>query len=138
MSKQTRDLGWRGEKIALTFLKKRRYHILQTNFSCPLGEIDLIAKQSNDIVFIEVKTRKSFNYGMPLDSITQKKKRQLVKTALFYLKKYKLIQEPCRFDVISVSIINQQTKPRIELIKDAFWCEEAYKSCWQGQNPVQL
>jgi putative endonuclease len=131
MSKRTRDLGAWGERIALRFLKKKNYHILESNFSCPLGEIDLIAKHNNETVFIEVKTRKGLSCGLPEDSITRKKKRQLVKTALFYLKKYNLVQEPCRFDVISISILNEHRKPKIELIKDAFWYEEAYEPCWQ-------
>ena len=137
MSKQTKTLGSWGEEIALTFLKKRHYHILETNFSCPLGEIDLIARHNSETIFIEVKTRKSFNCGIPEDSITQEKKRQLIKTALVYLKKHRLTQQPCRFDVVSISVINKQNKPRIELIKDAFWCEEAYESCWQELNPVR-
>ena len=124
------NLGRKGEKIAYGFLRKKGYRILAANFSCPLGEIDLIAKdRADEIVFIEVKTRKNFSYGMPEESITKRKKKQLIKTALFYLKRYGLIQHPSRFDVVSISFIGDRLE--IKLIKDAFWCEEVDKICWQ-------
>ncbi len=124
-------LGRKGERVAYGFLRKKGYRILAANFSCPLGEIDLIAEDSpGEIVFIEVKTRKDFSYGMPEESITKKKKKQLIKTALFYLKRYGLTENPCRFDIVAISFIGERLD--IKLIKDAFWREEVDKLCRRG------
>jgi len=115
-SKKT--LGKKGEEIALKYLKKKGYKILATNYRCPLGEIDIIAKYKKVIAFIEVKTRRSSTFGLPQESVNQRKQYQLSKVSLYFLKRYRLTKTKARFDVVSVLIDNDSEK--VELIQDAF------------------
>ncbi len=110
-------LGEKGEELAVKFLKKQGYKIIRQNYRTPIGEIDIIAKDGETLVFIEVKTRESIEYGMPFEAINRLKKRKIANVALLYLKKFKEMP-PCRFDV--VSIYYEKGKPEFELIKDAF------------------
>ena len=70
---ERRDLGKQGEEIALRFLKKKGYRIIQTNYSCKLGEVDIVAKEKDTLVFIEVKTRTSLAFGPPQLAVTPAK-----------------------------------------------------------------
>jgi putative endonuclease len=110
-------LGDKGEELASKFLKRAGYKIVSQNYRTPLGEIDIIALDGETLVFIEVKTRESIEFGMPFEAVNRLKKRKIAGTALLYLKKLK-DTPPCRFDV--VSICYKDGKPRFELIKDAF------------------
>jgi len=112
-----RDLGKRGEDIAITFLKKQKYRILQRNFRTHLGEIDIIAQDGDTVVFVEVKTRERDTFGEPFESVNYHKKRRLIKVASIYLKRFRDIP-PCRFDVISITF--RDNIPHLHLIKDAF------------------
>lgn len=114
-----KDVGRRGEKIAFAFLKKRGYHILDRNFRCPLGELDIVAEEGGQIVFIEVKARQSFNFGLPEESLNYPKKRRLTKLALFYLSRYNLKKVSSRFDVVAILLDGEKVKD-IHLIKNAF------------------
>ncbi len=88
-----------------------------------LGEIDLIAKESGNLVFIEVKTRTSLAMGSPAEQVTFHKRRQIVKTAQFYVKRYGIRDVPCRFDVVSV-LFARDKEPLIEIIPNAFMVGE--------------
>lgn len=112
------ELGKRGEDLAVFHLKKLRYKIIERNYRCNQGEIDVIALDKNILVFVEVKTRSSNKFGSPLTGITTKKQRQLVKTALFYLQKHRLFNRDARFDVVAVEI--DSGKERVNLIQNAF------------------
>lgn len=79
-----RDTGIRGEKLAKGFLKKQGYRILETNYRCPEGEIDIVAKDKDSLVFIEVRTKTSLEFGSPEESITLTKKGRLRATAARY------------------------------------------------------
>lgn len=114
-----KELGKIGEKVAEEFLKSQGYKILDTNFRCRLGEIDIIAVDNEYIVFIEVKTRRSFLYGFPVESINKKKKNALVKVAQTYLNLKNLKDIDVRFDIVEV-IIGEDNKRKIRLIKNAF------------------
>ncbi len=113
-----KDLGRKGEEVALRFLKKKGYRIIETNYVCKLGEMDLIAKEKDTLVFIEVKTRTSMQFGPPQLAVTNFKQRQLSKVALNFLKEKKLEDVKARFDV--VAILLSQKGEEIELIKNAF------------------
>ena len=92
-----------GENLAVKFLKSKNYKILQTNYSCPLGEIDIVAKDGETIVFVEVKTRASLKYGYPQEAITLQKMAHIKNSALFYLKQHCLLQgTPVRFDCVAI------------------------------------
>ena len=114
------ELGERGEKLAVDFLRKKGYHIVTVNFRCRLGEIDLIAREGNTTVFVEVKTRGSLEFGMPEESVTSGKQKQILKAALFYLKGKSLLDVNCRFDVVSIVVENNGKVKRLSLIKNAF------------------
>lgn len=115
----SRALGVLGEKLALSFLKHRGYRVLYTNYETPLGEIDLIAKDGESLVFVEVKTRRSGECGSPVESVTPRKRWQIVKVAQSYLNRFGLHDHPCRFDVVSIGLC-PPAAPEIELIQDAF------------------
>jgi len=120
MSKyKNKEIGKRGEKLAISYLKKRGYRILDKNFRCKIGEIDIVAENDGQIVFVEVKTRHNFNFGLPEEALNYFKRKRLSRLALFYLSNHHLQKKPCRFDV--VAILLEKEKPRdIHLIKNAF------------------
>lgn len=110
-------LGKEGEELALKFLKKNGYRILEKNYRTVFGEIDIIARDKDIIVFIEVKTRADDSFGNPFEAVTYKKREKIRKVALCYLKKIRK-EPPSRFDVLSINI--EDGKKQIEHIKDAF------------------
>ena len=114
-----RDTGILGEKLARDFLKKRGYHILETNYRCPHGEIDIIAKHKDSLVFIEVRAKKSLEFGSPEESITPAKKERMMTTAYHYQQTHDNLPPSWRIDVVAVEL-DQKGKPsRIELIENA-------------------
>ncbi len=119
MSYNRQNLGKAGEAIALNFLKKNNYTIITTNYRCKLGEIDIIARVDEYLVFIEVKTRSGTSHGHPLDAITVRKQRQIGKVAQYYLTENDLFDRAARFDVVSV-IISEGNKIKVEMIQNAF------------------
>jgi len=115
---QEKELGKKGEEIALRFLKKKGYKIIERNYVCKLGEMDIIAREKDTLVFVEVKTRTSMAFGPPQLAVNSTKQMQLSKVALYFLKEKHLEEVKARFDVVAVLL-----RPRgdeIELIKDAF------------------
>ncbi len=110
-------LGDEGEEIAMHYLKKRGYKIIERNHKNTFGEVDIIALHKGTLVFIEVKTRRTYEYGMPFEAVNHRKQEKLKKVALMYLKRLKK-EVPARFDVVSISFEEGETD--IELIPDAF------------------
>jgi len=110
--------GKDGEQIAVAYLKKQGYRIYETNFRCPLGEIDIIAREKDELVFIEVKTRKSRQLGYPEQAVGAAKQKKLSQLALWYLQKKKLTDTNARFDVIGITLLPAGNE--IKLIKNAF------------------
>jgi len=115
---EKKELGRKGEGKAIRFLKKRGYRIIEKNYVCKMGEMDIIAREKDTLAFIEVKTRTSTEFGPPQLAVNAPKQRQLSKVALNYLKEKKLEDVKARFDV--VAILLEQQGEKIELIKDAF------------------
>jgi len=114
-----RETGILGEKLARDFLKKRGYRIIETNYRSPTGEIDIIAKHKDYLVFVEVRTKKSLEFGSPEESITLTKMERLRTTALHYQQNHDKLPELWRIDVVAIEL-NQKGKPsRIELIENA-------------------
>ncbi len=124
MTLRKKELGEKGEEIAVRYLKSRGYRILERNYRIKLGEIDIIAEQGADLVFIEVKTRSDTLFGSPFDSVTAPKQRQLSKVALEYLSKRDCHDHPARFDVVGVLLKGVNTAQlkdaKVELIQNAF------------------
>lgn len=112
------DLGDRGEEAAEGFLRRRGYVIVERNFRCPLGEIDLIALERGTIVFVEVKTRRTHGFGSPAEAVDRRKQQRLRRAAEVYLNRKRLHDRHARFDVVEVYW--EDTVPRCELIANAF------------------
>ncbi len=120
METTSQTVGIIGEELAFQFLVRKGYKVLLRNYSCPLGEIDLIAKESGALVFIEVKTRRSDAMGLPSESVTFRKRGQIARTAEYYMKRYGIKDCPCRFDVVSILLGESGDDPQIDLIRHAF------------------
>ena len=118
MKDPRRQLGDRGEDMAAAALKRQGYKILERNYVTPLGEIDLIARQGSELVFIEVKTRKSLRFGAPQDAVSAPKQARLRRLADYYLKRKRLGEARVRFDVVGITMGDEE--PLIEIIHYAF------------------
>ena len=113
------EVGKLGEKAARQFLKKRGYRIHETGFRCPHGEIDIIAQQKDYLVFVEVRTKSSLDFGTPEESITQAKKEKLIASALTYTTTHQNLQSLWRIDFVAVELDDKGKTRRIELIENA-------------------
>ncbi len=118
MEEARREIGKRGEDAAAHYIENKGYKIVERNFTCPLGEMDIIALERNTLCFIEVKTLSGRTYGPPETAVNIYKQHKLSKVALAYLKQKHLHDVEARFDVIAVTL--SPVGERIELIKDAF------------------
>ena len=125
MTTKYQQFGEKSESVAVDFLKKQGYRIIELNYRTKLGEIDIIAKQEKTLVFIEVKARKSSRFGRPELAVTPKKQRKISMVALFYLKSTKQSNAKARFDVVAINSAKAKESPNIKIIKNAF--ELAYK-----------
>lgn len=108
--KNNRKFGNIGEDISATYLKQLGYEILERNFSCRQGEIDIIAKDKDEYVFIEVKTRSSLCYGKPREAVDNYKQKHIYKTTKYYLHINNLEKVFVRFDVIEVYLEEKKYK----------------------------
>ncbi len=128
MLNKQQQFGRESESVAAGHLKKNGYKILEKSYYTKLGEIDIIAKENDTIVFVEVKARKSGRFGNPKYAVTFKKQRKISMVALYYLKSTGQSNAKARFDVVAIN--SAQSAPgvkgmEIEIIKNAF--ELAYK-----------
>lgn len=98
----TKILGDMGENIAAIYLERKGYYIIERKFKTRVGEIDLIARKNHTIVFIEVKTRQSLEFGRPGEAVGYRKQQKIIKTANWYIRQKHLEEVSCRFDVIEV------------------------------------
>jgi putative endonuclease len=111
-------LGKEGERIAELFLKKKGYKLVERNYRCAAGELDLVMLDQRVIVFVEVKTRTGSGYGTPLEAVAVRKQKKMIYVAEFFLSAKKLSQREARFDVVGVSWPGAQ--PLVEHIENAF------------------
>jgi putative endonuclease len=118
MTRERLDLGKQGEELALKTIRSMGYRDILQNYRCPLGEIDLIARDADTLVFLEIKTRRTGPTGYAKEAVTARKRRQISKVALAYLKANNCSDMRARFDVIAISLAG--SCPRIEVIKNAF------------------
>lgn len=116
-------LGPRGEEVAGEYLKRHGYTILERNYRTKPGEIDIIARDAGCLCFVEVKTRKSLNFGSGSEAIATLKKRKLCQAALLYLTRHKLHNAEARFDVVVITL-QDGGGHEVELIKNAFEINE--------------
>lgn len=120
MTGHRRQLGLKGEEAAAGYLKRSGYRVLNKNYSCRLGEIDIVALESDTLVFIEVRSRSSDEYGLAQESVTMRKQLRLRQLAWHYLKAEGKTGSSCRFDVISVLFDENGNLKRLEHIENAF------------------
>jgi putative endonuclease len=111
-------LGERGENVAARYLRDLGYKIILRNFRCDLGEIDIVARDQDTLVFVEVKTR-SYDDPSPEEQVGEEKQHQLTKAGKYYLGRYGPPKPPARFDVVSI-VWPQNQAPEIRHIKSAF------------------
>ncbi len=111
----TRKVGADYERLATEALRRNGYEILERNYRCRRGEIDLIATEGPYLVFCEVKYRKSRLCGAPFEAVDARKQRKICGCAAYYLMKYGLKDVPCRFDVVSID-----DKDTVTVFKNAF------------------
>ena len=110
--------GKQGEEIAAFHLRKLGYRILERNYRCPLGEIDIVAKDGKTIVFVEVKSRKTEEFGEPEQAVGKAKQRRMSLLSLYYLAQNQLTTKNARFDVVAVKMLPSGTE--VKLISNAF------------------
>ena len=118
-SEPRKRLGNCGEDIALEYLLQNGYHLIVRNFQCKMGEIDLIVRKGDTLVFVEVRSRTGKQYGDPSESVNRKKQDKIRKTAKYYLYQNRSLEQYyCRFDV--VAIVWEEGNYTVEWIVDAF------------------
>ena len=102
MTRERKALGAAGEAEAARFLRRAGYRIVAKNYTCPAGEIDIVARQRDLIVFVEVRTRSTAQHAHPLDSVNHAKRRHVMAAAKHFLREARLSSSEYRFDVIAV------------------------------------
>jgi len=115
-----RWFGDRAERAAAHYLKQLGYRILTRNFSCQLGELDLIALDRKTIVFVEVRSTEDRALEFPVASVDETKQRRLTRLATYWLQKKRLLDHPARFDVLAVAWPSGAAEPKIEHFRNAF------------------
>lgn len=120
MKKYNKAIGYYGENIAEEWLVKNNYKIIQRNFRCKLGEIDIVAYDEEYICFIEVKTRYEYKFGTPSEAVNSIKKNRIKKTALYYIYINNCRNQNYRFDVVEVMLNRKNTNNNTNIIKNAF------------------
>lgn len=115
------DTGRQGEDLAVEYLKKQGYRIIDRNVNTPFGELDIICRKKSMVVFVEVKTRTSNAFGRPYEAVGPDKQRRISRSASAWLVERKWTEKPARFDVISVTVrAPQDGGVDIEHLEDAF------------------
>jgi putative endonuclease len=115
-----RWFGTRSERAAAKFLKKKGWRIVARNYTCPLGELDLVAVARGCVVFVEVRSTETADPARPAESVDRSKQRRLTNLALHYLQQHRLLGQAARFDVLAVSWPPGQRTPAITHVENAF------------------
>lgn len=114
-----RDTGILGERLAGEFLREKGYHIIETNYRCTEGEIDIVARHGDDLVFVEVRAKRSGKFGSPEESITPAKQEKLRVVAARYRETHEDLPDSWRIDVVAVELDRRNRPSRIEVIENA-------------------
>jgi len=115
-----KSLGSRGERAAAKYLRRKGYKIVAHGNRLRSGELDLVAVDGRTVVFVEVKTRRSDQYGNPAEAVDLRKQRRLTRLAVTYLKRHGLLEYPARFDVVAITWPEDRRRPAIEHFENAF------------------
>lgn len=119
----SKSLGAFGEELAAGHLRRLGYRIVERNYRCALGEIDCVAVKGGTLVFLEVKTRRSEDFGGPLEAVDRRKRRKMTQLARYYAREKGLLGVPQRFDVVGIWV--EMGGPRVEVIENAFEAAES-------------
>lgn len=114
---KNKEKGNYGESLALRYIEQKGYTVLETNYRCARGEIDIICMDGDTLVFVEVKFRKSLAYGYPREAVNYPKQSRIKKVAEYYIYQKKIMDRDCRFDVIEIIAM---CKPEIIHLENAF------------------
>jgi putative endonuclease len=114
-----KKIGETGEKIACDYLKKNGYRIIETNYRTRFGEIDIVCRKKDTLVFFEVRSKTSLTFGIPEESITQTKSRHLAAAAYHYLQHHKNLPENWRYDFMAIEMDASGKPTRINVIESA-------------------
>ncbi|NLY89355.1 MAG: YraN family protein [Firmicutes bacterium] len=125
---QQKEIGNYGESLAGKILEQKGYVILDRNFRTRYGEVDLVAKEGEVLVFVEVKARRSMNYGSGAEAVTRVKQQRLIRTALHYMFRRGWQNRPCRFDLLELNLDQEGKLLSYQLLQNAFVPERG-KNC---------
>jgi putative endonuclease len=112
--------GETGEKLAANFLKKKGYRILEKNYRCRQGEIDIVAERKKCLVFVEVRTRTNTAFMLPADSISYSKQQRVIAAVYHYLQEHSLDEKDWRIDFIGIEMSKEGKVINMEHIEGAF------------------
>ena len=118
MTVARQELGKLGEDVAVEQLQRRGYAILARRYRTPCGEIDIVADDGGTVVFVEVKARADEEFGTAAEAVTRWKQRRLARMAREYLTRERVVDRPCRFDVVAITF--DRAEPQIEVFQNAF------------------
>jgi len=117
-------LGGAGERLAAGWLEARGYRVLARNWRCVYGELDLIAEEADELVFVEVKTRRGVAHGVPEEAITARKRAHLIDAAQWYLVEHQRETQPWRIDVIAIQLDGRGRLTDVRHYRSAIALEE--------------
>ena len=123
MTEARKALGKKGENAARQHLERSGVRIIAANYTCAAGEIDLVGREQEVLLFIEVKTRASGAFGPPELAVHRRKQRQIVRAAQWFLAERRTTDVACRFDVVAVMFMSDAEHPRVHWVRDAFPAE---------------
>jgi uncharacterized protein (TIGR00252 family) len=123
---RTREVGRKGEGAAVRFLESLGFEILETNYRWKRAEVDVIAREGERIVFVEVKTRTGDSFGGPESAVDLRKQRQIGRVAAHYLQARGLEDRDCRFDVLGLRPVPGPEEFTVDHLRDAFWIDRQY------------
>lgn len=122
MRMNLRKIGQKGENVAQKYLKELGFKVVEANFRCKIGEIDIIAAKNKELYFVEVKTRNSTKFGFPLESINLRKREQVIRVAKYYLMK---LSKPVKCHFSAIGILKKSgSEDIIQFFPDAFEIED--------------
>ncbi len=110
--------GQAGERIAVEFLKKQGFKIIETNFKSRFGEIDIIAQEKDILVYVEVKTRSSGQFGLPEEAVNERKIQHIIRSAQIYRATHRNLPDGDRIDVVAIELDSSGQVKRLELIRN--------------------
>ena len=115
---ERKTLGDLGEQLAKDHLKKKGYKLIETNYRCHSGEIDIVARQKDCLVFVEVRTKSTLEYGTPEESLSPTKQKHMKKSAYYYLQNHQKLPENWRVDLVAIELDASNKLKRIEILEN--------------------